>query len=168
MAHRENRGDLHQSFSLKLAWIRNAEEAQSQDHIIEFGSGQIIKASAAPQYMGSQDKINPEESLLAAISACHMLSFLTVARKMRLEVISYSDNTTAKLGKNRDNRIAITHITMAPQVSFKSCDTVSEARLAKMHHIAHNNCFIANSLSSDVQIDMHNSSATIPTDNKLI
>lgn len=84
---------------------------------------------------------------------------------MRLEVISYIDNTTATLGKNSDDRIAITHITMTPQVSFKLGNTVSEARLAKMHHIAHNNCFIANSLSAEVQIDIHNSSPAIMTDN---
>ncbi len=99
------------SFSLTLTWT--GQQTNPKNHFIEFGSGQSIYGSAAAEYLGAIDKVNPEESLLAALSCYHMLSFLTIAEKMRLNMMSYIDHCEAKLGKNSQGRLAITQIKLS-------------------------------------------------------
>ncbi|MCJ8304424.1 OsmC family protein [Shewanella sp.] len=123
-----------------------------RDHTIHFGSGQLIQASSAPEYQGSNTKVNPEEQLLAALSSCHMLTFLTIAHLKRLKVLSYKDVATAELGKNEAGKISISKITLKPVVIFDTDQQVSEAVLGKIHHKAHANCFIANSLSAEIEV----------------
>ncbi|MCG9697245.1 OsmC family protein [Shewanella sp. Isolate11] len=143
------------AFSLTLTWTGQFTGNNSKDHLIEFGSGQTLEGSAAADYLGADDRVNPEESLLAALSSCHMLSFLTIANKMRLNVVSYHDSCTAILGCNEQGRTAITQITLAPQITFERPEQLTEQRLAKMHALAHKNCFIANSLSKDILITLN-------------
>ncbi|MCL1040755.1 OsmC family protein [Shewanella marisflavi] len=139
------------SFSVTISWPQTRDQAQrSKDHQLDFASGQTLEGSAAPEYQGSQDKVNPEESLLSALAACHMLSFLTIAQKKRLEVISYQDCASAELGRNSQGRTAITQITLNPKVIFNT--EQSEETLAKLHALAHKHCFIANSLTKELMI----------------
>ncbi|QSX38248.1 OsmC family protein [Shewanella sedimentimangrovi] len=143
------------SFHIKVQWQAAADLAEgdfSRDHQIQFGTGQQLAASSAPEYKGSADKVNPEESLLAALSSCHMLTFLAIAHLKRLPVASYEDEASAELGKRADGKQAITHMQLRPKVSFKPGVEVSEEVLAKMHEKAHANCFIANTLACEVEI----------------
>ncbi len=140
------------SFSLKLTWTGQQENHNPKDHLIEFGSDQSLDGSAVTDYLGVSDKVNPEESLLAALSCCHMLSFLTIAQKMRLNVVSYVDHCEAKLGINSQGRTAITQIKLAPKIGFASSDNVSRDQLTKIYSLAHKNCFIANSLSAEIKL----------------
>ncbi|WP_144203367.1 OsmC family protein [Shewanella sp. KCT] len=124
----------------------------SRDHQLSFASGQVVAGSAAPEYLGSQEKVNPEESLLSALAACHMLSFLTIVEKKRLTLLSYRDEARAELGRNEKGQMAITHIALTPEV--KMAQPLSEEQLAKLHALAHKHCFIANSLAKEIAIEI--------------
>lgn len=141
-------------FNLTVNWQTSpAEEGEfCRDHNITFGSGQTIQASSAPEYKGNGQSVNPEESLLAALSSCHMLTFLAIAHLKRLPVTSYVDNATAELGKNDAGKLAVTKMVLNPKVIFAEGVEVSQETLEKIHEKAHANCFIANSLATDIQI----------------
>lgn len=147
-------GEYKMSFKLTVNWQSSpSEEGEfNRDHEVKFGTGQTIQASSAPEYKGNADKVNPEESLLAALSSCHMLTFLAIAHLKRLPVASYIDNATADLGKNDAGKVAVVKMTLAPKVTFAEGITVDEQTLAKIHEKAHANCFIANSLACEVDI----------------
>jgi organic hydroperoxide reductase OsmC/OhrA len=151
-------------FEVNLRWQATQDESLasseqsisnsfSRDHTIHFGSGQCIKASSAVEFSGSALCVNPEESLLAALSSCHMLTFLKIAHAKRLPVINYHDQAFAVLGRNALQRTAITQIILNPDITFANSIYVSDSVLAKMHQLAHDNCFIANTLLCDVRIN---------------
>jgi organic hydroperoxide reductase OsmC/OhrA len=134
-------------FHLTVNWQNLPAEAGEfcRDHSITFGSGQTIQASSAPEYKGNEHNVNPEESLLAALSSCHMLTFLAIAHLKRLAVTSYVDHATAELGKNETGKLAVTKMVLHPKVIFAEGIEVSQETLEKIHEKAHANCFIANS-----------------------
>lgn len=142
-------------FNLTVNWQTTpAEEGEfCRDHQIQFGSGQTIQASSAPEYKGNAQFINPEENLLAALSSCHMLTFLTIAHLKRLNVATYTDAATAELGKNEQGKVAVTKMVLNPKVVFAEGVEVSQETLEKIHEKAHANCFIANSIACEVQIN---------------
>ncbi len=145
------------SFNIDLSWSPSNEpltEPQnfSRDHKIIFGSGQQIQGSSAPEYSGASDKVNPEESLLAALASCHMLTFLTIAHLKRLPIISYQDNAYAELGKNSAGRIFVSKIVLNPKIEFATA--VEQEVIDKIHEKSHSNCFIANSLSSETAFEI--------------
>ncbi|WP_394129039.1 OsmC family protein [Shewanella maritima] len=141
-------------FKLTTSWQTSPsnEGEFNRDHQIEFGSGQVIQASSAPEYKGNAEKINPEENLLAALSSCHMLTFLAIAHLKRLPVASYQDNACAELGKNGAGKIAVTKMCLQPEVVFAEGVEVSDEVIDRIHQKAHANCFIANSLACEVEI----------------
>ncbi|ARD23343.1 MULTISPECIES: OsmC family protein [Shewanella] len=145
-------------FKLTVNWqadhFEHTAPEFNRDHQIEFGSGQVIQASSAPEYKGNDEKINPEESLLAALSSCHMLTFLAIAHLKRLTVVSYQDNARAELGKNDSGKLSVTKMLLNPQVTFAEGIEVSNEVLQKIHDKAHANCFIANSINSEVSINI--------------
>lgn len=123
-----------------------------RDHTITFGSGQTVQASSAPEYKGNPSKMNPEEGLLAALSSCHMITFLTIAHLKRLTVLSYTDECHAELGKLESGKQAITKMTLKPKVIFADETAISVEVLNKIHEKAHANCFISNSLACNIEI----------------
>ncbi|MCH1923226.1 OsmC family protein [Shewanella sp. C32] len=144
------------SFQVTVTWQGSpAPEGEfNRDHQIQFGSGQHVAASSAPEYKGNSELVNPEESLLAAISSCHMLTFLTIAHLKRLTVAQYVDNPVAEIGKKESGKIAITHIKLKPTVTFAEGIDVDRETLEKIHEKAHANCFIANSLADDTEVEI--------------
>lgn len=141
-------------FKVTVDWQGSpAEEGEfNRDHQISYGSGQTVTASSAPEYKGNAEKINPEENLLAALSSCHMLTFLAIAHLKRLPVASYIDNAIADLGKNEAGKISVVKMTLAPQVVFEEGVSVTDEIINKIHEKAHANCFIANSLACEIEI----------------
>lgn len=124
----------------------------SRDHALAFGSGQEVRASSATEYKGSADRVNPEELLVSALASCHMLTFLSIATRKRLAVLRYQDEAVGVLGKNEDGRIAVTDVTLRPEVTFEAGIDVSAETLEKMHALAHANCFIASSCRCRVRV----------------
>ena len=105
------------SFNTLVKWTnkKSINGEFSRDHTVVFGSGQTVNASSAPEYKGNEMFVNPEESLLAALSSCHMLTFLAIAHLKRLPVLSYQDDATAILGRIESGKLAVTENDSVPK-----------------------------------------------------
>jgi organic hydroperoxide reductase OsmC/OhrA len=140
-----------------LEWKRESErftyDTYNRDHIVTFEGGASVSVSAAPAYRGNAALVNPEESLVAALSSCHMLTFLAVAAKKRFTVDRYSDHAVGFLEKNQNGRLAITRVILHPQVEFSGPTLPSSKEIAELHEQAHSGCFIANSVTTEVSIE---------------
>tara|TARA_Y200000002_G_scaffold379587_1_gene389190 strand:+ start:338 stop:790 length:453 start_codon:yes stop_codon:yes gene_type:complete len=124
----------------------------SNQHDIVFNSNIKIKGDSAPEWNGSDLNTNPEQSLAASLSSCHMMTFLALAAKMNWPVISYKDNAVATLGKNSRGMMFVTKIELNPKIGFKNGFSVKSEEMKKVQDRAHRYCFIANSLSEEVKI----------------
>ncbi len=113
----------------------------------------VIAASAAPDFRGDAERVNPEEAFVAALSSCHMLTFLALAAKKKFTPDSYSDDAVGYLEKNAAGRMAVTRVILRPRVTWAPGITVSQADLDTLHHHAHEGCFIANSVTTDVRVE---------------
>ena len=139
-----------------IAWRRGAVEytyeAYSRDHDWAFPGGIEISASAAPGFRGTPDRIDPEEAFVAAIASCHMLTFLALAARKGIVIDRYHDRAVGLLEKNDDGRLAITKVTLRPEIDFggKSPDAPA---LARLHQQSHHGCFIANSVSTTITVE---------------
>ena len=98
---------------------------------------------------------NPEQALAASISSCHMMTFLALAAKAKWPVSSYEDKAEAFLGKNPKGQMAVTKIRLNPSVQFSDGFTVSDQEMNEMHDRSHRYCFIANSLSEEVEFEVN-------------
>jgi organic hydroperoxide reductase OsmC/OhrA len=112
-----------------------------------------VPASATKEYRGDEARVNPEEALVAALSSCHMLTFLAVAAKRKLSLDSYRDEAVGVLEKNAEGKLAITRVTLRPKIVWSNGASVSAEDLQKMHHDAHVGCFIANSVIMKVTVE---------------
>ena len=142
--------------SVHVNWVKKTAEFSyetfDRTHEIIFEGGSKILASSAPQYSGKKEFVNPEEQLASAVASCHMLTFLAVAAKSRLTVESYADHATAILDKNAQGKMCVTKIILRPQVVFSGLSIPDAAKLKDLHDKAHRNCFIANSVSCQIEI----------------
>ena len=117
---------------------------------LSMGGGQTLRASSAPEYAGDPARTNPEEALVAAVSSCHMLWFLSLAAKRGYVVDSYTDEAEGVMEKNAAGKIAVTKVTLRPLAVFSGAKLPDRAALDALHHAAHGECFIANSIRSEV------------------
>lgn len=123
----------------------------SRDHRWEM-AGNTIAASAAPEFKGGAGRVDPEAALVAALASCHMLTFLAIAARRRVVVRSYTDRAVGWLEKNADGQLAITRVELRPEVTFAPGTELSPDELARLHDSAHRNCFIANSVRTEVTV----------------
>ncbi|MEQ3635264.1 OsmC family protein [Alcanivorax sp.] len=124
----------------------------NRDHEWTFAGGEVVSASGSPEFYGCANRVNPDEAVIAATASCHMLTFLSIAAKRGLTVLSYIDQPLGTVDKNGGGRMAITRIVLRPRVVFDGQEPDGPA-LEKLHESAHRNCFVANSLSADVRIE---------------
>ena len=127
-------------------------ETYSRNHTWQFENGLRVEASAAPDYFGDATRVDPEEAFVASISSCHMLTFLALAARKRWVVDRYRDAAVGTLEKNADGKLAITRVVLHPDVGFAG-DTPSTQQIEKAHHQAHEHCFIANSVHTQVDLE---------------
>lgn len=141
----------------EIIWERTSDTFDYDDynraHLIRLDAGFDIKASAAPAYKGDEDRMDPEEAFVASLSSCHMLTFLAIAARKKLTVERYVDRAVGIMEKNEDDRLAITRVTLSPQIKFAEGVSVDGATLEKMHHSAHEHCFIANSVTTHITVE---------------
>jgi organic hydroperoxide reductase OsmC/OhrA len=124
-------------------------EAYTRNHTIGFKDGQeSLAASASPTYLGDGSKADPEDMLVAALSSCHMLSFLAIAARKKLTVMSYQDDAVGFL-ENEGGKLWITRVILRPRVEMDA-DTET---LMQIHHLAHEACFIANSVKTEITVE---------------
>jgi organic hydroperoxide reductase OsmC/OhrA len=132
------------------------EGTYSRAHSWSFDGGTVVPASSSPATVpvpfSDPAGVDPEEALVASASSCHMLWFLHLAKDAGLDVASYRDEAVGTLGKGADGRIAITRIALRPRIEFAGEAPASEI-LARLHHAAHERCFIANSLKGEVVVE---------------
>lgn len=141
---------------IELNWKRTSPDfdyrSYNRDHAVTFKNGEALGMSAAPAYKGSPELVDPEELLVASLSSCHMLTFLALAAKKGLVVDSYHDDAVGVLEKNEDGKLAITRVTLRPRVIFAG-EPVDAATLDEFHHHAHEECFIASSVKTKVEVE---------------
>ncbi len=139
-----------------LTWARDGAFERGNyrtSHELGFEGGQKLGASAAASYGGDPALADPEQMLAAALSSCHMLTFLAVAANRRLVVERYEDDASAVLGKNADGRTFVTRVTLRPRIRFGGEPVPGHEDIAKLHERAHQACFIANSVRTEVAIE---------------
>ncbi|MCG8275981.1 OsmC family protein [Stenotrophomonas sp. NLF4-10] len=131
-----------------------ADNRYSRAHIWSFDGGTVVPASSSPAVvpipMSSADAIDPEEALVASLSSCHMLWFLSVAAKRGFTVINYMDKPRGTMGRNAVGKLAMIRVDLAPAAEFSGEKYPTAEEIEAMHHIAHESCFIANSVTADV------------------
>jgi organic hydroperoxide reductase OsmC/OhrA len=139
-----------------ILWRRTSEtftyDSYNRAHEWRF-HGFTVPASAAPDFRGDATMVNPEEAFVAALSSCHMLTFLAIAAKKRFSLDSYSDEAVGYLEKNEMGRLAMTRVVLRPQVRWSQGVSVSQSDLDSLHHQAHEGCFIANSVKTNVTVE---------------
>tara|TARA_Y100001936_G_C15491458_1_gene368626 strand:+ start:27 stop:476 length:450 start_codon:yes stop_codon:yes gene_type:complete len=142
------------NLSIELNWLLEDGELSygkySTDHKIKINDEIIINAGSAVEYGGNPNNLNPEQAFVAAVSSCHMMTFLALAAKMKWPVIRYEDKAVAYLGKNSKGKMSVSKIELNPKVSFENNFSVSDEEMEKMQDRSHRYCFIANSLSDEV------------------
>jgi organic hydroperoxide reductase OsmC/OhrA len=146
------------NLSIDLHWHRSEAELRSgkfsNAHIVRYNDSCEVQADAAPDWGGDAENTNPEQALAAALSSCHMMTFLALAAKAKWPVESFHDNAVAHLGKNDKGRMSVMRIDLHPVVCFDPGFAVEDAKLAEMHDRAHRYCFIANTLADSVEINI--------------
>ena len=144
--------------SISLEWSLQEEslipDKFSKSHTININNN-LINAGSAPEYGGSDKELNPEQSLAAAISSCHMMTFLALSAKMRWPVVSYKDKAYAFLGKNSKGKMCVNKIELNPIIKFESGFSVSKVDMDQMQDRSHRYCFVANSLAEDIEIKIN-------------
>jgi len=140
-----------------LEWKRESAdfsyESYNRDHVLIFEGGVRVPASAAPAYRGNPAHVNPEDALVAALSSCHMLTFLAVAAKKKFVVDGYSDHAVGFLEKNQKGKLAITRVILRPKLTFGGTTSPTSEEIAALHERAHAECFIANSVTAEVTVE---------------
>jgi organic hydroperoxide reductase OsmC/OhrA len=149
------------SYTATIRWTRDpntdfARGQYSRAHSWAFDGGAVLPASPSPQVVPpprtNQAAVDPEEAFVASLSSCHMLFFVDFARRAGIVVDSYVDEAEGVLEKRADGRMAMTRVTLHPRVTWGGTPP-DEAAIADLHHRAHEACFIANSVTTEVVVE---------------
>ena len=139
-----------------ILWSRNGIDftykTYPRDHIWRFDDGIEVSASAAPAYLGNPHRVDPESAFVAALSSCHMLTFLALAANKGFVVDSYEDSAVGYLGKNAAGKMAVTKVELHPKIVFSGAKLPAQPDLDWLHDKAHRECFIANSVTTEVHV----------------
>ncbi len=144
-----------------VRWARGADEAfsdnrYSRGHVWSFDGGIEVPGSSSPSVvplpLSREDAVDPEEAFVAAVSSCHMLTFLSIAAKKRLVVDRYEDRALGIMTKNEAGKLFVSRITLDPTIEFSGDKIPTPEQIASMHHLAHKECFIANSVLTEIVV----------------
>ena len=145
----------------ELGWQRGEQDfldnQYSRRHWLRFDSGQEIAGSSSPHVVpvpfSDPNALDPEEAFIASLSSCHMLWFLSIAAKRRFLVDAYHDRVSGQMGINDNGKQYIATVTLRPEVIFSGERLPTLEQIEQMHHLAHEECFIANSVKSEVRCE---------------
>ena len=149
-------------YRARLEWQRQPEEAftdnrYSRRHLLRFDGGAELMGSSSPAVvplpMSDAAAVDPEELFVASLSSCHMLWFLSLAAKAGLCVDRYTDAAAGVMQRNAAGKMAMTRVTLRPQVIFGGARIPTPEQLHALHHQAHDECFIANSVHTEVRCE---------------
>lgn len=143
----------------QIVWNRGSHEhfvdhKYSRAHHWEFDGGMIVPASSSPDVVplpfSVAANVDPEEAFVASLSSCHMLFFLSIAASKGFVVDRYTDNAVGVMGKGDSGSVEMIRVTLRPEVEFSGDRLPSIEQLESMHHESHHQCFIANSVKTQV------------------
>jgi organic hydroperoxide reductase OsmC/OhrA len=148
------------NYTAEVTWVRGEQpfldDKYSRKHVLRFDGGIEAPGSSSPHVVplpySEAAAIDPEEAFVSSLSSCHMLWFLSIAAKKKFVVDRYHDAATGVMAKNAEGRWAMTVVTLHPQIQFSGRAPTRE-ELDAMHHEAHEKCFIANSVKTDVRCE---------------
>jgi organic hydroperoxide reductase OsmC/OhrA len=148
------------TYTATIRWTRDpstdfAKGQYNRAHEWAFDGGAVVPASPSPHVVpapwNDPAGVDPEEAFVASLSSCHMLFFVDFARRAGFVVDSYVDEAEGELGKRPDGRMAMTRVNLHPRVTWGGSPP-DEAAIADLHHRAHEACFIANSVTTEVTV----------------
>lgn len=143
--------------TVNILWKNESEDFSYKNydrtHSWKFEGGIVVKASAAPEYLGKKEFVNPEEAFAASLASCHMLTFLAIASMKKFSIEIYEDKVVAILDKNEKSRMAVTKLYLRPKITFTGNNVPDKAIINEMHHRAHTECFISNSVLTEIIIE---------------
>ncbi len=149
-------------YTATVSWKRGASEPftdnkYSRSHEWSFDGGVTVPASSSPLSvrlpLSRADAVDPEEALVAALSSCHMLTFLYLAAKQGYVVESYDDAALGTMTKNERGKLFMSKVALRPRIVFSGDKRPSDAELVQLHHHAHEECYIANSVLTEVVVE---------------
>lgn len=149
------------TYQANVLWERQNKERfldskYSRAHQWQFDGGVVVPASSAvssvPLPYSKAENVDPEEALVAAISSCHMLTFLYRAAKAGFVVDTYNDSAVGTMATDSRGRQSITTVTLAPAILFSGVKEPSDEVVGRLHHEAHEECYIANSVRSEITV----------------
>ena len=149
------------TYTATIRWVRSDDADFAKGHYTRahqwaFDGGVNVPASASPHIVpapwSDPAGVDPEEAFIASLASCHMLFFVDFARRGGFVVDSYTDEAEGFLEKRADGKMAMTRVTLRPRIAW-SGTTPDEAAIADLHHRAHEACFIANSVNTEVTIE---------------
>ena len=148
-------------YTAEITWQRGGQDfvgnRYSRRHAIRFDGGAELAGSSSPHVvpvpLSDPSAVDPEEAFVASLSSCHMLWFLSIAAARGFCVESYVDRAVGRMGANAAGKIAMTVVTLRPEVRFSGERLPSAAQIEEMHHAAHDDCFIANSVMTEVRCE---------------
>jgi len=133
-----------------------ADGKYARRHLWRFDGGAEVAGSSSPQVvpapMSDPAAVDPEEALVASAASCHMLWFLDLARQAGLDVAAYRDRAEAQMGRVAPGKVAIVRITLRPRIAFAGRQPDAD-ELGRLHHQAHDCCFIANTLNCEIVVE---------------
>jgi organic hydroperoxide reductase OsmC/OhrA len=148
-------------YTATIRWVKSANEPfadgkYSRVHHWLFDGGMQVNASASPHIvplpMSDPALIDPEEAFIASLASCHMLFFLSFCAKEKYVVTRYEDNAEGILREGEDGKQRIASVTLYPTVQFEEGRSPSGETLHQLHELAHENCFIANSVKTKIEV----------------
>ena len=145
-----------------IRWQRGNQDftdsKYSRGHEWVFDGGMSVAASASPDIvplpMSVAENVDPEEAIVASLSSCHMLFFLDIAAKSGYVVDEYTDAAIGRMEKNTEGKTAITKVLLRPSATFSGARIPDPGEIEHMHHRAHELCFIANSVKTEVTTEI--------------
>ena len=148
-------------YTAEILWLRGeqafTDNRYSRRHTLRFDGGVEVPGSSSPHVvplpMSDASAVDPEEAFVASLSSCHMLWFLAIAAKRRFCVDRYFDAAVGTMGRTAEGREAMLTVTLRPEVLFSGEHLPTREELADMHHKAHDECFIANSVKTEVRCE---------------
>ena len=145
-----------------ITWQGSASPADfvkgkySREHVWTFDGGVTVAASPAPSVVpvpwSNPSHVDPEEAYVASIASCHMLTFLYVAAKAGFALASYRDEAIGVMTKNERGVPWVSKVTLAPVIAYAGDKQPTPEELAELHHAAHDGCFIANSVKTEIVV----------------
>lgn len=153
------------TYSVEVVWHRADAESDrdflanrySRRHLLRFDGGLEVAGSSSPQVVplpwSDASALDPEEAFVASLSSCHMLWFLSIAAERKFCVSRYADAATGLMEKNADGKVAITVVTLRPEVLFSGTPLPTREALEELHHAAHDACYLANSVKTEVRCE---------------